>query len=107
MAIQFSDYTFLEDQSSEAAAARGDGSVLVPVAVFGDSPPADVAVVDLAGREVSYVLTGRTFFRDSATGVEVFTGWSYWESEDTDAGQPCVELFVLAPDFESSLWTRC
>ena len=109
MAIQFSDYTFIEDISSDAATARGDGSVLVPLSAFGsgDAPPQSVSVVDFAGREVTFVLTGRTFFTDSAAGTEVFAGWSYWEDEDTDyAGSPAVEFFVLSSDFEESAYPQ-
>jgi hypothetical protein len=104
--IKFSDYTFVEDLSSKDAAARGDGSVLVPVSVFDGAPPDSVSVVDLAGREVSYELCGRTFFVDSDAGVDTFAGWSYWESEDTDTDYPCVELFILSPDFEESAYPR-
>jgi len=98
--VDFSSYSFVSDDSSEAASSRGDGTVLVPLSVFGGSPPESVSVVDLAGREVSFVRSGRTFFTDSAAGTEDFAGWSYWEEEDTDLpGAPCVELFVLSPDF--------
>tara|TARA_E500000331_G_scaffold345397_1_gene382907 strand:+ start:718 stop:1050 length:333 start_codon:yes stop_codon:yes gene_type:complete len=109
MTIQFSDYTFIEDVSSEAATARGDGSVLVPLSVFGsaDAPPQSVSVVDFTGREVAFALMGRTFFTNSAAGTEVFAGWSYWEDEDTDyPGSPAVEFFVLSPDFEESAYPR-
>jgi hypothetical protein len=107
MALQFSNQFFLEDVSSPAANSRGDGSVLVPLALFGDSPPDSVSVVDLAGREVAFVLSGRTFFTDSAAGTEVFAGWSYWEDEDTDfPGSPAVELFVLSPDFPAADYPR-
>ena len=82
-------------------------SVLVPLSVFGDSPPEAVSVVDLDGREVSFVLSGRTFFTDSAAGTEVFAGWSYWEDEDTDfPGSPAVELFVRHPDFSAADYPR-
>ena len=107
MALQFSDRFFLEDVSSPGATSRGDGSVLVPLSLFGESPPESVSVVDFAGREVSFVLTGRTFFTDSAAGTEVFAGWSYWEDEDTDfPGSPAVELFVLHPDFSAADYPR-
>lgn len=100
MALQFSDQSFLADVSSPAATPQGDGAVLVPLSVFGDSPPESVSVVDFAGREVSFVLSGRTFFADLAAGTEVFAGWSYWEDEGSDyPGSPAVELFVLSPDF--------
>ena len=103
MALQFSDQSFVADVSSPEATSRGDGSVLVPLSVFGDSPPEAVSVVDLDGREVSFVLSGRTFFTDSAAGTEVFAGWSYWEDEESDdGGAPCVELFVLSPDFSEA-----
>lgn len=109
MSIQFSNYTFIKDLSSEAATAHGDGSVLVPLSVFGsgDTPPQSVSVVDFAGREVVFVLTGRTFFTDSAADTEVFAGWSYWEDEDTDYPEsPAIEFFVLSPDFEESAYPR-
>jgi len=100
MALQFSDQSFLADVSSPAATSQGDGAVLVPLSVFGDSPPDSVSVVDFAGREVSFVLCGRTYFTDSAAGTEVFAGWSYWEDEASDyPGSPAVQLFVLSPDF--------
>ena len=107
MVVQFSDQFFLEDVSSPEATSRGDGSVLVPLSVFGESAPQSVSVVDFAGREVSFVLTGRTFFADSSAGTEVFAGWSYWEDEDTDfPGSPAVELFVLSPDFPTADYPR-
>jgi len=102
MALQFSDQSFLADASSPAATSRGDGAVLVPLSVFGseDSPPESVSVVDFAGREVSFVQSGRTYFSDSVAGTEVFAGWSYWEDEESDyPGSPAVQLFVLSPDF--------
>ena len=107
MALQFSDQSFVADVSSPEATSRGDGSVLVPLSVFGDSPPEAVSVVDLDSREVSFVLSGRTFFTDSAAGTEVFAGWSYWEDEESDDdGAPCVELFVLSPDFPAADYPR-
>mgnify|MGYP003154727349 CR=1 FL=1 len=107
MPIQFSDYTFIKDLSSETATARGDGSVLVPVSVFGDEPPDTVEVVDALGQKASYVQCGRTFFK-SKDGIEVFAGWSYWEDREVPAlpGAPCVELFVLSPDFAESAYPR-
>ncbi len=102
MTLQFSDQSFLADVSSPAATSRGDGAVLVPLSVFGsgDSPPESVSVVDFAGREVSFVRSGRTFFTDSAAGTRVFAGWSYWEDQESDfPGSPAVELFVLSSDF--------
>ena len=90
-----------------AATARGDGSVLVPASIFGDAPPDAVEAIDALGREVTYFQCGRTFFK-AKDGTEVFAGWSYWEDREVPAlpGDPCVELFVLSPDFEESAYPR-
>ena len=99
--MDFADYRFIED-------GHGGGTVLVPLASLPGgrhraNPHGELLVQDLSGREVVYECTGPTYFADSEAGTKEFVGWSYWESESTeDPDAPCVQLFILAPDFPES-----
>jgi len=102
--MDFNSYRFLPDY-------RGgdDGTVLVPFeaieapfGAFGRAPDR-LRVRDRAGRDVVYDGGGPTYFADSEAGTEEFAGWSYFEEEATeDVDAPCVQLFILAPDFPES-----
>ena len=100
--MDFADYRYIED-------GHGGGTVLVPfVAVdvaFGafGAAPSRLEVLDHDAREVDFVGGGPTYFADSEAGTKEFAGWSYWEDEATeDLEAPCVQLFILAPDFPES-----
>lgn len=100
--MDFADYRFIADEF-------GGGTVLVPFraidvayGAFGAAPNR-VGVLDLEAREVDFVGGGPTYFADSEAGTKEFAGWSYWEDEATeDVGAPCIQLFILAPDFPES-----
>jgi hypothetical protein len=105
VAIRFSDFTFVPDVSSSAATSRGDGAVLVPISAFGCVvPPSVISVVDLQDRSVVFDGGGQVYFTDSGAGTKDFVGWSYWESDATDASgaTPCVNLLVLSPDYDEA-----
>ena len=87
----------------------GGGTVLVPFAsvdvAFGafGAAPRRIGVSDLGNRDVVYEGGGGTYFSDSEAGTEEFAGWSYFEEEATeDLDAPCIQLFILAPDFPES-----
>ena len=109
MAIQFSDFTFIPDRYQGLACPRGDGAVVVPFGevsfeAFGRAPRR-ISVVDRLGRSVVYDGGGPTYFTDSEAGTEEFAGWSYFEEEVTeDLDGPCVQLFVLHPDYSEAAY---
>lgn len=103
--LNLSDFRFLPDCNGFGQPdPRGDGGVVVPFEAvpfgpFGAAPDA-ISVVDRRGRSVIYEGGGPTYFRDSVAGTEEFAGWSYFEEEATeDLDGPCVQLFVLHPDY--------
>jgi hypothetical protein len=105
MSIDLSAFTFIPDSSPDGVACpRGDGGVVVPFeavpfGLFGD-PPESISVVDRSGRSVVYTGGGPTYFVDTPAGTEEFAGWSYYEEEATeDLDGPCVNLFILHPDY--------
>jgi len=100
--MDFADYRYIDD-------GHGGGTVLVPFVAldvaFGafGAAPSRLEVLDHDAREVDFVGGGPTYFADSEAGTKEFAGWSYWEDEATeDPGAPCVQLFILAPDFPES-----
>ena len=105
MALNFSEYRFLQDRNGWGRPdSRGDGCVVVPFEAvpFGSfgQPPGRIVVVDFRGREVVYTGGGETYYVDSKAGTKEFAGWSYFEEEASeDLDGPCVQLFILHPEY--------
>jgi len=109
MAIDFSDFAFIPDESYPESITRGDGDVLVPFSEFGGSrPPSSISVVDRSGREVIFEGGGEVHIVDTPAGTEEFVGYSYWESDDTDVPEvtPYVNLVVLPEGRDASFYVE-
>ena len=106
--LDLSCFTFGRDAGTD------DGVVVVPFykVPFSDRPPSlsggmasSIAVIDRSGRAVVYDGGVPTYFTDSAAGTRDFAGWSYFEEEASeDLDGPCVQLFVLHPDYSEAAY---
>ena len=107
MAIQFSDHTFVPDESSRP---RGDGALLVPVESLPegwDAQPPRELLVEVDGASLVFTGGGQLYFSDSKAGTQEFAGWSYWEEDDSFDCRPdaaYVNLVVLAPGYDVAAW---
>ena len=104
-ALNLSDFTFIPDYAPD----DGAGGVVVPFdeVPFGPfgTPPSHISVIDRTGRSVVYDGGNPTYFTDTPAGTEDFAGWSYFEEEASeDLDGPCVQLFVLHPDFSEEAY---
>ena len=105
--LDLSCFTFGRDAGTD------DGVVVVPFykVPFVDRglglarPASSIAVIDRSGRAVVYDGGNPTYFTDSAAGTKDFAGWSYFEEEASeDLDGPCVQLFVLHPDYSEAAY---
>lgn len=97
--LRFSDFTYVPGSNA-------GGTVLVPSYFLVGEPgflEGKVEVEDLAGRKVTYECAGKTYRSDGDIATRRLVGWSYWESEATeDPDAPCINLMVLAADFNEA-----